>query len=136
LAAPDPGGAAKPAAPGAADANAISTIQLIYQVHEGLARLIAPATVVSLLATEPVSGKERNIFRGLPRIVQFAAWVAVICAVGFVWTASRMQTVADKLQTAAEGGGAPAAGHTAVKPAAKEAEPSKNPTNKEPDTAK
>lgn len=62
-------------------------MELLYTVHGTLSTVIAPATVASLLATEPATGEERTIFHGMPKIVRWAAIAAVLCAIGFAFTA-------------------------------------------------
>jgi hypothetical protein len=62
----------------------VEATQLLYKVHGALLHVIAPATVGSLLATEPMPGKEKGVFHSMPRIVQFAALAAIVCA-GSIW---------------------------------------------------
>jgi len=63
-----------------------STSELILKVHEALAKLIAPATPLSLQLSEPPPGRS-TIFGGMPKIVKWAAVIATISAFGFVVSA-------------------------------------------------
>ena len=64
----------------------LSVSELILKVHEALAKLIAPATPLSLQLSEPPPGR-RTIFGGMPKIVKWAAVIATISAFGFVVSA-------------------------------------------------
>ena len=64
----------------------LSAEELILKVHEGLSRIVAPATALSLHTTEPPSGK-RGLLGGMPVVVRWAAVIALISAVGFVISA-------------------------------------------------
>jgi mannitol-specific phosphotransferase system IIBC component len=52
-------------------------------VHGALSKLVAPATALTLRATEALPGK-KSVLSRMPLIVQFAAVAAVISAIGFV----------------------------------------------------
>ena len=80
---PDAGGGAKAVeVPGRAPSSA----ELVLRVHGALSRAVAPATALTLQATEPPPGKN-TIFGRMPIVVKLAAAVALVSAVGFVISA-------------------------------------------------
>lgn len=89
-----------PAQSSAIPANAI---ELLLRVHASLSAVIAPATALTLEHSEPPPGAHR-LLGGMPLIVKWAAWVAVIAAAGFVITATPVAN--QKLIEAKSGRGA------------------------------
>lgn len=81
-----PASGAQTEASGQADLTP-ETMILLFKVHRALSEVVAPATVASLIATEPEAGKEKSIFHGMPKVVRWAMVAAIICAVGYVVTA-------------------------------------------------
>jgi len=73
--------------------------ELLLSVHGQLSKAIAPATVLSLIATQPSSGT-RGFWDGMPRVVQLAAGIALISAIGFAVSASFIAARKPALQTA------------------------------------
>ena len=71
----------------AATMPANDVLLLLYGVHGALVRVVSPATVASLLATEPRAGHERSFFASTPQVIRLAAGLAALCAVGYVLTA-------------------------------------------------
>jgi len=65
--------------------EALSPTELILKVHGALSQIVAPATAQSLQVSEPPPGKHRFL-GGMPLLVKAAAWIAIICALGFVMT--------------------------------------------------
>lgn len=55
----------------------------VLRVYEGLSRVVAPATAMTLQASEPPAGRHRFL-GGMPVLVKGASWMALICAFGFV----------------------------------------------------
>ncbi len=90
-------GAGEPAAAGGGPPQAptVSTTVLALRVQGGLSKVVAPATAMTLRATEPAVGKHGLIAR-MPRIVQWAAAIAVASAIGFVVTAGVIVQNADE----------------------------------------
>jgi hypothetical protein len=66
--------------------RAPSSAELVLRVHGALSRVVAPATALTLQATEPPPGKN-TIFGTMPIVVKLAAAVALVSAVGFVISA-------------------------------------------------
>jgi hypothetical protein len=62
----------------------VNPMELLLNVHAGLAALIAPATPETLRATQPPPGK--GWFGGIPGVVRLAMGAAVVCLVGFLMT--------------------------------------------------
>lgn len=69
-------GAASPTTPG-------YRTQLVLKVHGALSKLVAPATALTLRATEPPPGN-KSVFSRMPRVVKLAAFAALLSAIGFV----------------------------------------------------
>jgi hypothetical protein len=63
--------------------------EVILDVHAKLSVLIAPTTALSLLTSEPPSGK-RHLFGGMPPLVQMIIVVAFVSAICFVISASQI----------------------------------------------
>jgi hypothetical protein len=86
-----PGAAVSPPGPGTSEAEVkdVSPIPsesgtaLVLKVHGALSKLVAPATALTLRATEPPQGKH-SVFSRMPRIVKLAALAAGLSAIGFV----------------------------------------------------
>ncbi len=57
----------------------------ILKIHAELSRVVAPATALTLQASEPPPGKH-HFLGGMPTLVKAAAVTATICAFGFVAT--------------------------------------------------
>ena len=71
----------------ASESNALkpSGTELALKVHGALSKIVAPATALTLRATEPAPGKH-GVFARMPKIVKWAAVAAMVSAVGFVWS--------------------------------------------------
>ncbi len=69
-------------APVMAASVVMSPSELILKVHNELSMVIAPATALSLLSSEPPPSK-RSFVGGMPLIVKAAAGIAVVSAIGF-----------------------------------------------------
>jgi hypothetical protein len=85
-----------PDAEPAKDATSVSPTELILKIHGALSQIVAPATAQSLQVSEPPPGRHRFL-GGMPMLVKAAAWIAVICALGFVLTS--IPAAKDKFQT-------------------------------------
>jgi hypothetical protein len=76
-----------PPPPSTGDAPKLSGTQLVLKVHGALSRIVAPATALTLHATEPAPGKN-GVFARMPKIVKWAAGAAIASALGFVLSAA------------------------------------------------
>lgn len=102
-----PGAAVSLPGPGAAEVKAVSPIPsesgtaLVLKVHGALSKLVAPATALTLRATEPPQGKH-SVFSRMPRIVKLAAGAAGLSAIGFVVSSVFIAQEAMKVEKASE----------------------------------
>jgi hypothetical protein len=83
---------------GAQSQPSLSPTELILKVHGALSQIVAPATALSLQVSEPPPGPHQFL-GGMPRLVKYAAWAAVISAIGFVITS--IPVAKEKLETMA-----------------------------------
>jgi hypothetical protein len=65
----------------------LEAIDLLIKVHQGLSKVVAPATALSLQMSEPPPNR-RRFLGGTPMIVKLAALVATLSAITFVLTAA------------------------------------------------
>ncbi len=79
---------------GAQSQPSISPTELILKIHGALSQIVAPATALSLQVSEPPPGRHRFL-GGMPILVKAAAWIAIVCALGFV--ATSIPTAKEKL---------------------------------------
>jgi hypothetical protein len=83
---------------GAQSQASLSPTELILKIHGALSQIVGPATALSLQVSEPPPGPHQFL-GGMPRLVKFAAWAAVISAIGFVMTS--IPAAKEKLETMA-----------------------------------
>lgn len=81
-------------------------LDLLLRVHQGLSKVVAPATALSLQASEPQG--RRRFLGGTPPIVKLAAVFATVSALTFVFSAPKIPpsttppaTGAEKVKTSA-----------------------------------
>jgi len=73
--------------------------ELALKVHGALSKLVAPATALTLRATEPLPGKH-GVFARMPKIVKWSAVTALVSAIGFVISAGVIAQKAAALKAA------------------------------------
>ena len=71
---------------GCSPPDSYDAVARILMVHAGLSKVIAPASALTLQASEPPTGKHR-FFGGMPLIVKAAALASFVSALLFVVTA-------------------------------------------------
>jgi hypothetical protein len=71
----------------------LSATELVLRVHGALSTVIAPATPLTLQATEPTDGR-RGVFARMPRIVKVAAVWSIISAVFYLVSAAQLAATA------------------------------------------
>lgn len=86
--APDTESLAVGAVPAAEPMTASGT-ELALKVHGALSKLVAPATALTLRATEPKPGKH-GVFARMPKIVTWAAAAALVSALVFVVSVAKI----------------------------------------------
>jgi hypothetical protein len=64
----------------------LSAAELVLRIHGSLSMAIAPATPLTLQATQPRNGKG-GMFARMPRLVKYAAGIAVLSGLGFIVSA-------------------------------------------------
>ncbi len=69
---------------GEATQTPLSSTELLLKIHSALAKIVAPATPLSLVVSEPPPGRRRWLLSGTPLVVKLAAFAALFFAVGFV----------------------------------------------------
>lgn len=67
----------------------LEAIDLLIKMHQGLSKVVAPATALSLQMSEPPPNRHRFL-GGTPPIVKLAALVATVSAVAFVLSAAEI----------------------------------------------
>jgi hypothetical protein len=65
----------------------LEAIDLLIKIHQGLSKVVAPATALSLQMSEPPPNRHRFL-GGTPLIVKLAAAVATLSAIAFVLSAA------------------------------------------------
>jgi hypothetical protein len=110
----DPVPAAEPAP--AVKPTTASATELALKVHGVLSKLVAPATALTLRATEPRPGRH-GVFARMPKIVTWAAAAALGSAIGFVVSTTMIAQRASGERPAVERNGSGPAGSPS-KPAA------------------
>jgi hypothetical protein len=109
----------KPGTPVAAGTLETETLnEIILRVHNALSSLVAPATALSLRATDP----DLTWF-GMPRVVQWALWGAAFFMVWFLICVPKPELQKPKEQTSGE------TAHTTLTPSPPQATPSPSSRN-------
>jgi hypothetical protein len=74
----------------------VAASELVLKVHKELSAVVAPATALSLQTSEPPPGR-RTFVGGMPWVVKWAAALALLSAVGFVFSAGMIAVAAKKV---------------------------------------
>ncbi len=100
----------------------------LMAAHSALTRIVAPATPLSLEATEPAGGQFGRLLR--PALVFWMMVIAIVAGIGFAWTeidveeAPPITASSTQSQTSTVSGANPSASNQATNPAGATATPS------------